>query len=151
MQCLMKNLKVLPHIGMGGAVLDEESVSPYWNGGGQCLKKFFLVLEGCYIQMEHGLHRLQSSTSTKYKYALKRLVKKIEYDVFLSTLCITITPPTHIHGSVRSYWIKYSSNHVSSSPVPRLPLFFVLQFVFSITHGSGRAAKNRKGMGTLIT
>ena len=128
-------------------MLDEESVSPYWNGGGQCLKKFFLVLEGCYIQMEHGLHRLQSSTSTKYKYALKRLVKKIEYDVFLSTLCITITPPTHIHGSVRFYWIGYSSNHVSSSPVPRLPLFFVLQFACQYNTRKWKSGKKQERHG----
>ena len=71
--------------------------------------------------------------------------------MFLSTLCITITPPTHIHGSVRFYWIRYSSNHVSSSPVPRLPLFFV-QFACQYNTRKWKSGqKNRKGMGTLIT
>ena len=34
---------------------------------------------------------------------------------------------------------------------PGLPRFFVLRFVFSVIHGTGRAAKNGKGPGTLIT
>ena len=34
--------------------------------------------------------------------------------------------------------------------VPRPPLFFVIQFAFSIIHGSGRAAKNEEDLGTLI-
>jgi len=53
---------------------------------------------------------------------------------------------------------------VSLSLVPRLPPFFVLQFAFSIVHGSGRAplpvpciilntnrrTKNRGGLGTRL-
>ena len=84
-----------------GAVPDEESggSSSYWNGRGQCLMKNLEVLPriGMLLHTDgaYGLHILQSSTSTKYKYeqCSKEICQKIEYDVFLSTLCITIAHP----------------------------------------------------------
>ena len=42
-------------------------------------------------------------------------------------------------------------DQVKASLVPRPPLFFVLQFAFSIIHGSGRTVKNGEGLGTPIT
>ena len=39
---------------------------------------------------------------------------------------------------------------IYSLSFPGLPTIFVLQFVFSIIHRGGRAAKNEEGLGSLI-
>ena len=149
-QCLLKDLEVLPHIewgrgggGGGGAVPDEESggSSSYWNGekGGGAVPD---EESGGLPRIGRLLHTDRAwfaHTTEQHKYKVQICSKNLSKNRVQCVLVYTLDnyhSLPHIHGSVRSYWIRYSSNHASCLPLflgfPRF--FFVLQFAFSIIH-----------------